>query len=137
MIDPLANCYLIPRSPGSLRPGELTGKRRRSSPRFDDNQDTLEKLARCAPPNYLHKHHLVEAERMRVLEGQSDAIMHHYDQAIALARENEFIHEEALADELAARYLLNQGQNDAAQNLPALSIGEVRSLGSKTEGRAS
>ena len=80
-----------------------------------DHQDTLEKLARSAPSNYLHKYHLVEAERMRVLEGQSDAILSHYDQAIALARESEFIHEEALANELAARYLLNQGQNDDAR----------------------
>ena len=43
------------------------------------NQDTLEKLARSAPSNYLHKHHLVEAERMRVLGGEPDTIMHHYD----------------------------------------------------------
>ena len=34
-----------------------------------------------------------------------------------MARESEFIHEEALANELAARYLLNQGQNDAAGKL--------------------
>ena len=32
-----------------------------------------------------------------------------------MARESEFIHEEALANELAARYLLTQGQNDAAR----------------------
>ena len=70
----------------------MRGKRRRSSTQVDDNQNTLKKLARCAPPNYLHKHHLVEAERLRVLDGESDAIMHHYDQAIALARESEFIH---------------------------------------------
>ena len=52
---------------------------------------------------------------MRILDGESDTIMHHYDQAITLARESEFIHEEALANELAARYLLNQGQNDVAR----------------------
>ena len=75
----------------------------------------MEKLARSAPSNYLHKYHLVEAERLRVLEGESDAILSHYDQAIALARESEFIHEEALANEMAARYLLNQGQNDDAR----------------------
>ena len=80
------------------------------------NQDTLEKLARSAPSNYLHKHHLVEAERMRVLDGESDAILSHYDQAIALARESEFIHEEALANELAARYFHSQGKNDAARS---------------------
>ena len=96
-----------------------------------DNQDTLEKLARSAPPNYLHKYHLVEAERMRVLEGEPDTIMHHYDQAIALARENEFIHEEALADELAARYLLNQGQNDAARSYLRSALEKYEAWGAK------
>ena len=115
LIDALANCYLslallaaCDQVPDEEKEEILT--------QVNDNQDTLEKLARSAPPNYLNKYHLVEAERMRVLEGQSDAILSHYDQAIALARESEFIHEEALANELAARYLLNQGQNDAASS---------------------
>ena len=136
LADPLANCYQCPRSPGGLRPGELTWEKEEILTQVNDNQALLEKLARCAPPNYLHKYHLVEAERLRVLEGQSDAILSHYDQAIALARESEFIHEEALANELAARYLLNQGQSDAARSYLRLSIGEIRSLGGKTEGRA-
>ena len=114
LVDPLANCYL------SLALLAVCGQvpdeeKEEILTQVNDYQETLEKLARCAPPNYRHKHHLVEAERMRVLEGQSDTIMHHYDQAIALARESEFIHEEALANELAARYLLNQGQNDDAR----------------------
>ena len=136
LIDPLANCYL---SLALLAICDQVheGEKEEILTQVNDNQDTLEKLARSAPPNYLHKYHLVEAERLRVLDGDHDAIMHHYDRAIALARENEFIHEEALANELAARYLLNQGQNDAAQVLPALSNGTVRSLGGKTEGRAS
>ena len=96
-----------------------------------DNQDTLEKLACSAPPNYLHKHHLVEAERMRVLDGESDAIMSHYDQAIALARENEFIHEEALADELAARYLLKQGQNNPASSYLRSAMEQYEAWGAK------
>ena len=53
---------------------------------------------------------------MRVLGDEPDIIMHHYDRAIALARENEFIHEEALANEVAARYFLSQGKNDAARS---------------------
>ena len=114
LIDPLANCYM---SLALLAVCDQVpdGEKEEILTQVDDNQETLEKLARCAPPNYLHKHHLVEAERLRILDGQSDAIMHHYDQAIALARESEFIHEEALADELAARYLLRQGKNNAAR----------------------
>ena len=114
LVDPLANCY---RSLALLAVyGQVPDREKEEIlTQVHEHQETLEKLARCAPPNYLHKYHLVEAERMRVLEGEPDTIMHHYDQAITLARESEFIHEEALANELAARYLLNQGQNDAAR----------------------
>ena len=114
LIDPLANCYLSLALLAVCDQGS-EGEKEEILNLVDDNQDTLEKLVRSAPPNYLHKYHLVEAERLRVLDGEPDTIMHHYDQAIALARESEFIHEEALANELAARYLLNQGQNDAAR----------------------
>ncbi len=114
LADPLANCYLSLALLAVCGQGS-EGEKEEILTQVNENQETLEKLARCAPPNYLHKHHLVEAERLRVLEGQSDAILSHYDQAIALARESEFIHEEALANELAARYLLNQGQSDDAR----------------------
>ena len=114
LVDPLANCYQSLALLALCNQGS-EGEKEEILTRVHDHQDTLEKLARSAPPNYLHKYHLVEAERMRVLNGEHDTIMHHYDQAIALARESEFIHEEALANELAARYLLNQGQNDPAR----------------------
>ena len=114
LVDPLANCYQSLALLALCNQGS-EGEKEETLTQVNDNQALLEKLARSAPPNYRHKHHLVEAERMRVLEGQIDTIMHHYDQAIALARESEFIHEEALANELAARYLLNQGLNDDAR----------------------
>ena len=130
LFDPLANCYLslvLLAVCGQAPEGE----KEQILTQVHDNQDTLEKLARCAPSNYLHKHHLVEAERMRVLEGQSDTIMRHYDKAIALARESGFIHEEALADELAARYLLNQGQNDAARSYLRAAMEQYEAWGAK------
>ncbi len=130
LIDPLANCYLSLALLAVCDQGS-EGEKKEILNQVDDNQDTLEKLARCAPPNYLHKYHLVEAERLRVLEGQSDTIMHHYDQAIALARESEFIHEEALANELAARYLLNQGQNDAAKSYLRSAMEQYEAWGAK------
>ena len=130
LIDALANCYLslallaaCDQVPDEEKEEILT--------QVNDNQDTLEKLARSAPPNYLNKYHLVEAERIRVLDGESDAILSHYDQAIALARESEFIREEALANELAARYLLNQGQNDAASSYLRSSMEQYEAWGAK------
>ena len=130
LFDPLANCYLslvLLAVCGQAPEGE----KEQILTQVHDNQDTLEKLARCAPSNYLHKHHLVEAERLRILDGQSDAILSHYDQAIALARESEFIHEEALANELAARYLLNQGRNNAASSYLRSAMEKYEAWGAK------
>ena len=130
LVDPLANCYRSLALLALCNQGS-EGEKEEILTQVNDNQALLEKLARSAPPNYRHKHHLVEAERMRVLEGQIDTIMHHYDQAIALARESEFIHEEALANELAARYLLNQGQNDAARAYLRSALEKYEAWGAK------
>ncbi len=130
LIDPLANCYLSLALLAVCDQGS-EGEKEEILTQVHDSQDTLEKLARSAPPNYLHKYHLVEAERLRILDGQSDAILSHYDQAIALARESEFIHEEALADELAARYLLNQGKNDDASSYLRSAMEKYEAWGAK------
>jgi hypothetical protein len=54
--------------------------------------------------NFLHKYYLVEAERHRVLGNIVEA-MELYDRAITLAKEHEYINEEALANELAAKFI--------------------------------
>ena len=51
--------------------------------------------------NYLNKFHLVEAERARIMRRYHEAT-DHYDMAIKLAGENEYLNEEALALERAA-----------------------------------
>ncbi|MGJ5630975.1 PAS domain S-box protein [Nostoc sp. CALU 1950] len=63
---------------------------------------------------YLHKFHLVEAEKARVL-GQFFEAEEFYERAIAGAAENEFIQEEALAYELAAKHYLARGRSKIAQ----------------------
>ncbi|WP_333264388.1 hypothetical protein [Microcoleus sp. S13_C5] len=67
--------------------------------RVQANQEKMQKWAHHAPMNHLHKFYLVEAERHRVLGGKIEAI-EMYDKAITLAQENEYINEEALANEL-------------------------------------
>ncbi len=79
-----------------------------------DNQAQLKYYADHAPMNYLHKFYLVEAERYRV-RGEYLQAMELYDQAIALAQEHEFINEEALAYELAAKFYLEWGKTKIAQ----------------------
>ena len=67
------------------------------------NQQQLYTWAQAAPMNFLHKFHLVEAERARV-EGHHATAREHYDTAIALAQQHGYLHDEALAYELAGQF---------------------------------
>jgi len=78
------------------------------------NQKKMKKWAHHSPMNYLHKFYLVEAERYRVL-GEDAKARDLYDRAISLAKENEFINEEALANELAAKFYLLRNKIKLAQ----------------------
>ncbi len=72
----------------------------------ETHQATIDLWAQTAPMNYRHKWHLIEAEKQRVL-GHKAAAIEHYDLAIAGAKEHQFQHEEALANELAAKFYLD------------------------------
>ncbi|MEH2224868.1 trifunctional serine/threonine-protein kinase/ATP-binding protein/sensor histidine kinase [Nostoc sp.] len=77
------------------------------------HQTILHQWAENAPMNHLHKWYLVEAERYRVL-GEKAVASEYYDQAIALAKTHQFINEEALANELAAKFYLDWGKQRLA-----------------------
>ncbi|MEH2266272.1 trifunctional serine/threonine-protein kinase/ATP-binding protein/sensor histidine kinase [Nostoc sp.] len=81
--------------------------------RVVQNQTELQHWAHYAPMNHLHKFHLVEAERHYILGNKAEAI-EFYDRAITLAKANEYIQEEALANELAAKFYLNWGKEKVA-----------------------
>ena len=78
------------------------------------SQEKMKQWAHCAPMNYLHKYHLVEAENVRVL-GQLSEAEEFYEQAIQGAKDNEYLQEEALAYELAAKFYLERGRSKFAQ----------------------
>ncbi|MEG4584334.1 AAA family ATPase [Microcoleus sp. MOSTC5] len=80
----------------------------------ETHQTTLQQWAQNAPMNHLHKWYLVEAEKHRVLGNKAEAV-EHYDRAISLAKENQFLNEEALANELAAKFYLEWGQEKFAK----------------------
>jgi predicted ATPase/signal transduction histidine kinase/tRNA A-37 threonylcarbamoyl transferase component Bud32/ActR/RegA family two-component response regulator len=69
----------------------------------DKNQEILKQWAHYAPENCQHKYDLVEAEKARVL-GEPWKAIQLYEKAIIGARENEYLHEEALAYELLAEF---------------------------------
>ncbi|MBN3906992.1 MAG: AAA family ATPase [Nostoc sp. NMS1] len=79
------------------------------------NQEKLNYWAAHAPMNFRHKFDLVEAERYRVLGNRAEAI-ECYDRAIIGAKEQGYIQEEALANELAAKFYLDWGKEQIAQS---------------------
>lgn len=74
------------------------------------NQKKMKQWAHHAPMNYQHKYYLVEAETSRVL-GNATQAADLYVRSINLAHKNEYLQEEALANELAANFYLSKGHN--------------------------
>ncbi|MEG4281640.1 AAA family ATPase [Microcoleus sp. A006_D1] len=77
-------------------------------------QKKMKHWAVNCPENYQHKYDLVEAQKARVL-GEYEKAAQYYDRAVKGASENEYIHEEALANELAAEFYWANGRNKVAQ----------------------
>ncbi|WP_141211736.1 AAA family ATPase [Pseudanabaena sp. SR411] len=77
--------------------------------KIEANLQRIQFWADHAPMNYRHQQHLIEAERYRVL-GQVLTAMDFYDLAIAEASENGYIQDQALANELAAKFYLDQNR---------------------------
>ena len=81
--------------------------------KVETNQNKMQYWANHAPMNGQHKVDLVAAECHRVGGGRVEAI-ELYDRAIAGAKENEYLQEEALANELAAKFYLDWGKEKVA-----------------------
>ncbi len=102
----LAHLALFPESPKI--------KKRYILRKVTKSQKKMKKWAYHAPMNYLHKWQLVEAEKARVL-GKGEKAKGLYDQAIVGAKENLYIQEEALANELAAKFCQTKGEIETAR----------------------
>ncbi|MBW4493241.1 MAG: AAA family ATPase [Oscillatoria princeps RMCB-10] len=89
-------------------------EKRRQILKVKSNQEKMRKWAQHAPVNFQHKYDLVEAERARVL-GRTLEAMEYYDRAIAGAKEQGYIQEEALAGELAGAFYLSLGREKVAK----------------------
>ncbi|MEG3989864.1 AAA family ATPase [Microcoleus sp. S28C3] len=82
--------------------------------KIEANQAQVKNWANNCPEIFLHKYLLVAAEMTRISGNWYEAI-DLYDRAIKLAKENEFIQDEALANELAAKFWFAQEKHDFAQ----------------------
>ncbi|MEM9072944.1 MAG: AAA family ATPase, partial [Myxococcota bacterium] len=79
-----------------------------------ENLAALEKWCGFSESNHLHRVELIRAEIARV-EGREGEALKHYDAAIDHARAHRFMHEEAIANELAARFYLERGSSTPAR----------------------
>jgi PAS domain S-box-containing protein len=79
-----------------------------------DHQRQLRMWADICPENFGTRSALVEAEIARIEDRVSDA-MTHYDQAIHSAQANGLVHNEALSNELVARFYSMRGSEKVAR----------------------
>lgn len=90
-------------------------EQRQYSKKIKSNQKKMKKWASHAPMNHQHKFYLVEAEWHHHVLGENWKAMELYDKAIAGANKNEYINDEALAYELAAKFYKDIGKDKFAQ----------------------
>jgi predicted ATPase/signal transduction histidine kinase/DNA-binding NarL/FixJ family response regulator len=73
----------------------------------------MKQWAEFGPVNFLHKYYLMQAELCRVTDKGREAA-EYYDKAIEKAYENEYVNEAALANELAAKFYMQQNRHKLA-----------------------
>jgi predicted ATPase/signal transduction histidine kinase/tRNA A-37 threonylcarbamoyl transferase component Bud32 len=95
-------------------PQAAESERKQYWEKVEANQKQMKIWAENCPENFAHKYLLIEAEMTRLSGKESEAI-DLYNQAIESARENEFTHNEALANELAAKLWLSKGKPKYAE----------------------
>ncbi|MUG91475.1 AAA family ATPase [Scytonema sp. UIC 10036] len=95
-------------------PGESMTESEPRWQRMLENQAKLKEWAHYAPMNFLHKYHLVEAQKHQLLNCKTEAL-ELYDLAIAGAKANGYPQEAALANELAAKFYLAWNKERIAQ----------------------
>ena len=81
---------------------------------LETNQEIMKIWADNCPENFLHKYLLVEAEIARITE-RTEKASELYDRSIELARKNDFLQNEALANELAAKFWLAKKKDKFAK----------------------
>ena len=97
-----------------LYPDKPPPEQRKTWSRFKKMISQMARWAENCAENFLHIQRLMEAELAR-LAGKMDSAISSYAAAINLARSSEFRRDEALANEMFARYYLGIGQDRAAE----------------------
>ncbi|MBG1265081.1 trifunctional serine/threonine-protein kinase/ATP-binding protein/sensor histidine kinase [Nostoc sp. WHI] len=106
--------FYYPLSLVALYPNARLEKKKQYWDMIQEHQQIQKTWADNCSENFLHRYLLLSAEMARVSGKYMDAI-ELYDRAIAKAKENEYLNEEALANELAAKFYLEWGKKRIAQ----------------------
>ncbi|GAX45568.1 multi-sensor signal transduction multi-kinase [Tolypothrix sp. NIES-4075] len=106
--------FYYPLSLIALYPNVTLEKKKQYWDIIREHQQIQKTWANSCPDNFLHRYLLLSAEIARISGKYMDAI-ESYDRAIAKAKENEYVNEEALANELAAKFYLEWGKERIAQ----------------------
>jgi len=77
-------------------------------------QKVLKHWADNSPENFMHKYYLVEAEKCRLMSENFRA-MEFYKRSIESAKKNSYIQNEAIANELAAKFYVENNFDDFAK----------------------
>ncbi len=92
---------------------EIVARQQALITRAEESQQKIANWATYAPMNYQHKHQLIEAERLQAV-GDNKAAMDFYDEAIAGAKANNYLQDEAIAYERAAHFYRRWGKPKVA-----------------------
>ena len=98
----------------ALYPASNEGQQRQYRKQLQSNQSQMKIWADNCPENFRHKYLLVKAEIAR-LEGRNWQAVEFYRTAIKEARKHGFTHNEALGNELIAKFWLIQSEEKLAQ----------------------
>ncbi|MHB9037562.1 MAG: AAA family ATPase [Armatimonadota bacterium] len=98
----------------ALYPNATQGDRDKFLAQMETYEKKIGRWALNCPANFLHKHLLIRAEMARISSRNWDAMIL-YGEAAATAGASGYVHYEALANELAAKFWLKQCREDFAR----------------------
>ncbi|MDQ3073752.1 MAG: GAF domain-containing protein, partial [Bacteroidota bacterium] len=96
--------------------------------RILSNVRKIKTWAKDAPENFQHKYDTLMAELLRI-KGDAEKAAIFYDKAIKGASQQNFIHEEGIARELAGKFYMNQGADTLAEFFLRSSYNAFRAWG--------
>jgi len=106
--------FYYPLTLAAVYPNATSDEKKQYWEIMQEHQQIQKNWANNCPKNFLHRYLLLSAEMARISGKYMNAI-ELYDRAIAKAKKNEYLNEEALANELAAKFYLEWGKERIAQ----------------------